>query len=108
MLGNLGRLGLSNSPLGGRPERAPRGDVGQDRGVRSRRAPGRRAHRGEVKGNVLDRVLTLSGYQLLSYGLGRRVSAVASPEFYLHFLEVTAHGLFTDAEPLRDVIACHP
>ena len=35
-------------------------------------------------------VLTLSGYELLSDGLGRRMSAIASPKFRLHFLEMTA------------------
>jgi hypothetical protein len=49
------------------------------------------------------RLLTLSGYQLLSNGLGRRVSAVASPELGLNLLEVAAHGLLTEAEPLGDL-----
>jgi hypothetical protein len=51
---------------------------------------------------------TSSGYQLLSNGFGRRVSAVASTEFDLHFFQVSPHGLFTDAELLCDFPASHP
>src|SRR5262245_27493549 len=52
-------------------------------------------------------VLTLSRYELLSNGFGRRMSAVASPEFDLRLLEVAADGLLADAEALGDVVARH-